>query len=120
MRTIIGIAIGADSAVATAYIIEYAPKDKRGSLAIIQQWMITIGILGSYFVGSTVLFIAPSLAYTVDWRLILGLAAIPAIIGLVFRFMMPESPRWLLLSGQVDKLKAFSEEVRSYRKRQFN
>nr|WP_231136316.1 MFS transporter [Acidianus ambivalens] len=106
MRTIIGIAIGADSAVATAYITEYAPKDKRGSLAIIQQWMITIGILGSYFVGSTVLFIAPSLAYTVDWRLILGLAAIPAIIGLVFRFMMPESPRWLLLSGQVDKLKA--------------
>uniref|UniRef100_UPI00359356E2 MFS transporter n=1 Tax=Acidianus infernus TaxID=12915 RepID=UPI00359356E2 len=100
VRTVIGVAIGADSAVATAYITEYAPKDKRGSLAIIQQWMITIGILGSYFVGSTVLFLATSLDYTVDWRLILGVAAIPAIIGLIFRFMMPESPRWLLLSGQ--------------------
>ncbi|WP_236751063.1 sugar porter family MFS transporter [Acidianus sp. HS-5] len=106
MRTIIGIAIGADSAVATAYITEYAPKNKRGSLAIIQQWMITIGILGSYFVGSAILFFAPGLAYTVDWRLILGLAAVPAVIGLIFRFMMPESPRWLLLSGKIDKLKA--------------
>ncbi len=105
MRTIIGIAIGADSAVATAYITEYAPKDKRGSLAIMQQWMITIGILGSYFVGSAVLLIAPSLAFTLGWRVILGLAAIPAVIGLAFRFMMPESPRWLLLSGKIEKLK---------------
>ncbi|WP_369609713.1 sugar porter family MFS transporter [Sulfurisphaera javensis] len=105
MRTIIGIAIGADSAVATAYITEYAPKDKRGTLAIMQQWMITIGILGSYLIGSTILFFLPSLAYTVDWRLILGLAAIPAILGLIFRFMMPESPRWLIYSGQFDRLK---------------
>ncbi|AWR96744.1 sugar porter family MFS transporter [Acidianus sulfidivorans JP7] len=114
-RTIIGVAIGADSAVATAYITEYAPKARRGSLAIMQQWMITIGILGSYFVGSAILLIAPSLAYTVDWRLILGLAAVPAIIGLIFRFMMPESPRWLLLSGKIDKfkndLKKFGLEV---------
>ncbi|QGR19765.1 sugar porter family MFS transporter [Stygiolobus azoricus] len=105
MRTIIGIAIGADSAVATAYITEYAPRDRRGSLGIMQQWMITIGILGSYLVGSAILILAPSLAYTVDWRLMLGLAAIPAMIGLIFRFMMPESPRWLLLSGQIDRLK---------------
>ncbi|TRN04067.1 MFS transporter [Sulfolobus sp. F1] len=105
MRTIIGIAIGADSAVATAYITEYAPKDRRGALGIMQQWMITIGILGSYIVGSAILLIAPSLAFTIDWRLILGVAAIPAIIGLVFRFLMPESPRWLLLSGKIDRLK---------------
>ncbi len=105
MRTIIGIAIGADSAVATAYITEYAPKDRRGSLAIMQQWMITVGILGSYFVGSAVLLVAPTLAYTLGWRLILGLAAIPAVIGLVFRTMMPESPRWLLLSGKTERLK---------------
>ncbi|QIW24090.1 MFS transporter [Sulfolobus sp. S-194] len=105
MRTIIGVAIGADSAVATAYITEYAPKDKRGSLAIMQQWMITIGILGSYLVGSAILYFLPSLAYVFDWRLILGLAAVPALIGLIFRFMMPESPRWLIYTGQFDRLK---------------
>ncbi|BCU69142.1 sugar porter family MFS transporter [Stygiolobus caldivivus] len=105
MRTIIGIAIGADSAVATAYITEYAPKDKRGTLAIMQQWMITIGILGSYLIGSFVLFISPSLAYTIDWRLLLGLAAIPAVVGLLFRFLMPESPRWMIYNGKFERLK---------------
>ena len=42
-RTLIGLAIGADSAIATAYIAEYAPKDRRGSLTMLQQWMITVG-----------------------------------------------------------------------------
>jgi SP family arabinose:H+ symporter-like MFS transporter len=36
-RTLIGLAIGADSAIATAYIAEYAPKNRRGSLAMLQQ-----------------------------------------------------------------------------------
>ena len=47
-RTLIGMAIGADSAIATAYIAEYAPKNRRGSLAMLQQWTITVGILISY------------------------------------------------------------------------
>lgn len=106
LRTIIGIAIGADSAVATAYITEYAPKDKRGTLGIMQQWMITIGILGSYLVGALVLYIAPSLAFTLDWRLLFAIAAVPAFISLVLRFMMPESPRWLLVSGQLNRLRS--------------
>ena len=50
-RTLIGVAIGADSAIATAYIAEYAPKDRRGSLSMLQQWMITVGILVAYIVA---------------------------------------------------------------------
>src|ERR1700678_2104434 len=50
-RTLIGLAIGADSAIATAYIAEYAPKDKRGSLSLLQQWMITVGILAAYLIA---------------------------------------------------------------------
>ena len=41
-----GLAIGADSAIATAYIAEFVPRERRGQLSIIQQWMITVGILG--------------------------------------------------------------------------
>jgi MFS transporter, SP family, arabinose:H+ symporter len=36
----------------------------------------------------------------VDWRLILGLGAVPAVVGLVLRARMPESPRWLMLHGR--------------------
>jgi MFS family permease len=50
-RTLIGLAIGADSAIATAYIAEYAPRERRGSLTMLQQWMITVGILTAYIVA---------------------------------------------------------------------
>ena len=43
-RTLIGLAIGADSAIATAYIAEYAPRGRRGSLSMLQQCIITLGI----------------------------------------------------------------------------
>ncbi len=102
-RTLIGLAIGADSAIATAYIAEYAPRNKRGSLSLLQQWMITVGILASYLVALVILKVAPGSAGTVDWRLIFGLGALPALVGLAFRTRMPESPRWLLHNGRFDK-----------------
>src|ERR1700761_4855425 len=54
-RTLIGLAIGADSAIATAYIAEFAPRSRRGQLSIIQQWMITVGILVAYLVAVIIL-----------------------------------------------------------------
>jgi sugar porter (SP) family MFS transporter len=99
-RTLIGLAVGADSAIATAYIAEFAPSNRRGSLSIIQQWMITVGILVSYVVAVIILLAAPSAAGTVGWRLMLGLGAIPALVGLALRSRMPESPRWLMLHGR--------------------
>jgi sugar porter (SP) family MFS transporter len=100
-RTLIGLAIGADSAIATAYIAEYAPRNRRGSLSMLQQWMITVGILFSYLVALVILEVWPG-ASDVDWRWFFGLGAIPAIIGLILRFEMPESPRWLIRKGRFD------------------
>ncbi len=105
-RTIIGLAIGADSAIATAYIAEFAPSDRRGSLTMLQQWMITVGILLAYVVALIVLRIAPGSAGTVGWRVILGVGAIPALIGLVMRAEMPESPRWLMRNEKYDAMLA--------------
>jgi MFS transporter, SP family, arabinose:H+ symporter len=114
-RTLIGLAIGADSAIATAYIAEYAPRNRRGALSMLQQWMITVGILISYIVALIILKIAPGSAGTVDWRLILGLGAVPALIGLALRTQMPESPRWLMrhrdYEGVRKALATFGTEV---------
>jgi MFS transporter, SP family, arabinose:H+ symporter len=101
-RTLIGLAIGADSAIATAYIAEYAPKNRRGSLTMLQQWMITVGILISYIIALIIFASFPASAATVGWRLVLGLGAVPALIGLVLRTQMPESPRWLLRHGRYE------------------
>ncbi len=104
-RTLIGLAIGADSAIATAYIAEYAPKNRRGSLALLQQWMITVGILVAYIVALIIFAAFPGSAASVGWRLVLGLGAVPALIGLALRTQMPESPRWLLRHGKYDQVR---------------
>src|SRR5699024_7250868 len=113
-RVIIGLAIGADSAIATAYIAEFAPKKRRGACALrmrrvglstIQQWMITIGILGAYVVAVILLKAFPDAATTVDWRLMLGGGFIPAIVSLLLRARMPESPRWLLERGREEDVR---------------
>jgi sugar porter (SP) family MFS transporter len=104
-RTLIGLAIGADSAIATAYIAEYAPKDRRGSLTMLQQWMITVGILISYVVALIIFSAFPASAASVGWRLVLGLGAVPALVGLTLRTQMPESPRWLLRHGRYDDVR---------------
>jgi len=98
-RTLIGLAIGADSAIATSYIAEFAPRSRRGQLSIIQQWMITVGILVSYLIALVILKAAPGSAGGLDWRLILGTGAIPALVAVALRARMPESPRWLMLNG---------------------
>ena len=99
-RTLIGLAVGADSAIATAYIAEFAPKGRRGQLSIIQQWMITVGILASYLIALLIFAVAPGHAQDFDWRLILGIGAVPAIIAVALRARMPESPRWLIQQGR--------------------
>ena len=99
-RTLIGVAVGADSAIATAYIAELAPSGKRGQLSFIQQWMITVGILVSYLIALLIFKVAPGSAYGADWRIILGLGAVPALLALILRARMPESPRWLMLQGR--------------------
>jgi MFS transporter, SP family, arabinose:H+ symporter len=99
-RTLIGLAVGADSAIATAYIAEFAPKDRRGGLAMLQQWMITVGIMASFIIALIILKLMPGQVGNLGWRLILGLGAIPAFVAVLLRARMPESPRWLLQQGR--------------------
>lgn len=97
-RTLIGFSIGADTAIATGYISEFSPTKVRGRLAITQQLMIFSGFTAAFWVGYL-------LSFSGDWRLMYGIGAIPALILLMLRFYLPESPRWLLLQGEVEKAK---------------
>ena len=86
-RIIIGFAIGADGAVATAYISELSPMKSRGRLAITQQLMIFSGFTAAFWAGYF-------LSQTGDWRWMYGLGAIPAIILFLFRLPKVFSQRW--------------------------
>ncbi|WP_298274952.1 sugar porter family MFS transporter [Ferroplasma sp.] len=97
-RTLIGFSIGADTAIATGYISEFAPSKSRGRFAITSVLMGFSGEIAAFWAG---LF----LSYSSDWRLMFGLGAIPAVILLSLRFYLPESPRWLLIKDRIDDAK---------------
>jgi sugar porter (SP) family MFS transporter len=92
----LGLAVGMATMVAPLYVAETAPSRWRGALVSAFQLAITSGILVSYLVG---------LAFTGsgDWRMMLGLGGIPALLLLVGLVFLPESPRWLLLAGREDE-----------------
>ena len=80
------------------------PATSAAQLSMLQQWMITVGIFIAYAVALIILRADPSGAGTVGWRVILGFGAVPAVIGLVLRAEMPESPRWLMRHGKYEAM----------------
>ncbi|MCI8278113.1 MAG: sugar porter family MFS transporter [Staphylococcus xylosus] len=88
-RLIIGLAVGGSMATVPVYLSEMAPTAYRGSLGLLNQLMITIGILVAYLVNY-------AFADIEGWRWMLGLAIVPSVILLIGIAFMPESPRWLL------------------------
>jgi sugar porter (SP) family MFS transporter len=92
-RLVVGAAIGVASATAPVYISEVAPPDKRGFLVTFFQLAVTVGIVVAYLVG---------LAFNSggEWRWMLGLGAVPAVILAIGMLEMPQSPRWLVMAGK--------------------
>ncbi len=105
-RVVIGLAVGAASMVVPLYIGETAPPRMRGALVSFNQLAITIGILVSYLVDY-------GLSDSGNWRLMFGLAAIPAILMFVGMLFQHESPHWLVGQGRVDQARAALRRVRS-------
>lgn len=102
-RIILGLAVGAASALTPAYLAELAPKERRGSLSTLFQLMITFGILLAY--ASNLGFLGHNIAGIRDWRWMLGSALIPSALLLIGGLVLPESPRYLI--GKGDDRNAF-------------
>jgi len=108
-RFIGGLAF-ASLGVAPMYIGEIAPREKRGMLVSVSQLNIVLGFSLAYFVNYFVLQASQSDAAWVQalgmdqhaWRWMLGIEAVPAVIWFGFLFLVPESPRWLVMMGRLD------------------
>jgi SP family sugar:H+ symporter-like MFS transporter len=104
-RFIGGLGVGAASVTAPVYISEVTPAAIRGRLSTVQQIMIITGLTGAFVAnyalaktagGSTAEFWWGFPA----WRWMLWLQMIPATIYLAALFLIPESPRYLVLKGR--------------------
>lgn len=109
VRILLGLAVGAASALVPAYMSEMAPAHLRGRLSGINQTMIVSGMLLSYVVD----FMLKDLPETMAWRLMLGLAAVPAIILFLGVLRLPESPRFLVKHGLVDEARRVLGYIRN-------
>lgn len=102
-RIVGGFGVGMAILVAPMYIAEIAPRKYRGTLVSINQFNIVIGISIAYFSNYYILknVIDPDL----NWRWMLGVGAIPAVLYFLLLFFVPQSPRWLALKGRHDEAK---------------
>lgn len=100
-RFIGGLGVGASSVVAPMYISEIAPAKNRGLLVALYQFNIVFGILMAYLSN----YLIGTAGIANDWRWMLGMEAVPALIYTMMIFKIPESPRWLIAKFN-DQVKA--------------
>lgn len=118
-RMIGGIGVGVSLILAPMYIAEIAPAEKRGQLVSFNQLNIVIGISVAFFTNFLILKWgqsdaewAKSLGLGIyNWRWMLGLEALPAILYFFGLLFVPRSPRWLIMKGHLDEAKVTLEKV---------
>ncbi|GLW18987.1 MULTISPECIES: sugar porter family MFS transporter [Streptomyces] len=115
-RVIGGFAIGMASVIGPAYIAEVSPPAYRGRLGSFQQAAIVVGIAISQLVNWGILNLADGqqrgkIAGLEAWQWMLGVMVVPAVLYGLLSFVIPESPRYLISVGKVDRAKEVLGEV---------
>jgi SP family arabinose:H+ symporter-like MFS transporter len=99
-RIIGGLGIGGSSVLAPMYIAELSPARWRGRLVGCFQITIVVGILLAYLSN----FLIGRMNFgLLEWRWMLGVAALPALFFLMMLFFIPRSPRWLALKNRTQE-----------------
>lgn len=110
-RMIGGFGVGASLIIAPMYIAEIAPPKMRGTMVSFNQLNIVIGITVAFFTNYLILQLGKTNAgwaeilqfNNYNWRWMLGLEALPAIIYFTALNFVPRSPRWLAMNGLDDE-----------------
>jgi len=106
-----GLGIGGSSVLGPMYIAEIAPAKWRGRLVGCFQINVVAGILLAYLSNYLVGLIVPG---PEDWRWMLGVSGIPALLFFMMLFTIPRSPRWLAQKSRLEEarhtLRAVGEE----------
>jgi len=97
-RSVAGIGVGYALLIAPVYTAEVAPAASRGCLTCFPEIFINVGILIGYIAN----YALAGLPKNVNWRVMLGVGAVPPLFLGIAVLMMPESPRWLVMRNRND------------------
>ena len=98
-RFIGGLGVGASSVAAPIYISEISSPENRGKLGGMYQFNLVLGILIAFISN----YLLQGFGGDSDWRWMLGVEAIPALIYTLLVVSIPNSPRWLVLQKGDDE-----------------
>ncbi len=97
-RFIGGIGVGVSSVAAPIYISEITTGENRGKLGALYQFCLVFGILIAFISNWSL----KGFDGENDWRWMLGIEALPALLYTLMVVKVPNSPRWLALQKQDD------------------
>ena len=103
-RIVGGVGVGLASMVSPMYIAEMAPAEKRGNLVSWNQFAIIFGMLVVYFVNYSIALQGDAAwLHTISWRWMFASEIVPALLFLALLMFVPETPRYLVMRGKMDK-----------------
>jgi MFS transporter, putative metabolite transport protein len=94
----LGVGVGIDFPTSGSYVSEITPKAARSRMTVATIALQSVGMIAAAFVGIAVLRLHPALT---DWRILLGAGGILAVLYIIARLGLPESPRWLAEKGRI-------------------
>lgn len=106
MRLLIGIPLGIDISNGYSYIMESMSKGSRETMGSRWQFMFGLGEVACILIV-TVMY-ATGMGHGILWRFGLALGAIPAVVLLLGRLHLPETPLSLIQRGEFKDAKAAS------------
>jgi putative MFS transporter len=104
---VIGIGIGIDFPT-SGYVSEITPKAARSRMTVATIALQSVGMIAAALIGIAVLRTHPSMT---DWRVLLGTGGLLAILYLLARLRLPESPRWLAEQGMIAEAAAVLSRI---------
>ena len=93
LRFVQGIGLGGEVPLMAAYVNEFAKAKNRGRFSVSIQVLFSIAL---FFVALIGVWVVPRWGW--QWMFVIG--ALPALIALPLRTILPESPRWLASQGR--------------------
>ncbi|CAJ1961624.1 unnamed protein product [Sphenostylis stenocarpa] len=98
-RVMAGVGIGFGVMIAPVYIAEISPAIARGSLTSFPEIFINFGILLGYISN----YAFSRLPVHINWRIMLGVGILPSVVIALALFVIPESPRWLVVQNRIEE-----------------
>ncbi|CAI0549798.1 unnamed protein product [Linum tenue] len=88
--------------IAPVYIAEISPTVARGSLTSFPEIFINLGILLGYVSN----YAFSGLSVHTSWRVMLAVGILPSIFIGFALFIIPESPRWLVMQNRIEEARS--------------